>query len=52
MRNVHKVIVPLIRTILLKGTKCPLKDMTDLPCLMQLLTWLHVSHYRNFETMK
>ena len=30
-----------------KGTKCPPKDMWDLPCLLQLLNWLHVSDYRN-----
>ena len=28
-----------------KGTKCPQKD---LPCLLKILTWLHVSNYRNF----
>ena len=24
------------------------QDVWDLPCLLQLLTWLHVSDYRNF----
>ena len=29
-----------------------LQDLLGLPCLVQLLTWLHVSDYHNFGTMK
>ena len=34
------------------GTNCPPKDVWDLPCLLQLLTWLYVSEYRSFWNMK
>ena len=33
---------------MLKGTSCSPKDTWDLPYLLQLLTWLHVSDHRNF----
>ena len=31
-----------------KGTKWSPKDMWDLPCLLHLFFWFHVSNYRNF----
>ena len=37
----------LVCSFPLKGNKCPQKDMWDLPYLLPLLTWLHVSDYRN-----
>ena len=36
-------------TVKLKGMNCYQKDMWDLTCLLQLLTWLHMSDYHNFR---
>ena len=44
----HKCWQPVAHKYQFKGIKCPAKDMWYLLCLLQLLTWLHVSYYRNF----
>ena len=38
--------------VCLRVQTVPPKDMMDLICLLQFLTWLYVSDYRNFWNMK
>ena len=46
--NMKDLICLLATVRTLKATVSFRKDRLGLPCLVQLLTWLHVSDYRNF----